>query len=308
LNQKDLVIIGGGPAGLSAGIYASRAALNAVLLERALPGGLVVNTESIENYPGFADSIGGFDLMARMESQARRFGLEIISTEVKGLKPAGNKLIIETDQLEITTGAVIIATGVQPQRLNVRGETELTGRGVSYCATCDGPFFRGKRVAVVGGGDAAVEEAVYLTKFADKVFIIHRRGELRATKVIQQKAFDNSKIEFVWHNVVDEIRGTDTVEAVLTRDVRNGGTNLLPVDGTFIYVGNMPVSGLVEGLVKLDHNGYIITDENMLTSHPGIYAAGDVRKKLLRQIVTAVADGAVAAVAAEKYLEEQGQN
>jgi len=303
LASKDLVIIGGGPAGLSAGIYASRAALDAVLLEQALPGGLVMSTESIENYPGFSDSIGGFELMARMESQARRFGLEIISTEVKGLKPAGNELIIVTGQGEITAGAAIVATGVQPQRLNARGETELTGRGVSYCATCDGPFFRSKRVAVIGGGDAAVEEAVYLTKFAEKVFIIHRRGELRATKVVQKKAFDNSKIEFVWHSVVDEIHGTDSVKAVLTRDVRDNTKNLLPVDGAFIYVGNIPVSGIVEGLVKLDEKGFIITDENMHTSHPGIFAAGDVRKKMLRQVVTAVSDGAVAAVAAEKYLE-----
>lgn len=307
MESKELVIIGGGPAGLSAGIYASRAALDAVLLERALPGGLVMNTESIENYPGFAESIGGFELMARMESQARRFGLEIISTDVEGLKPAGNKLIIVTGQGEITAGAVIIATGVQPQRLNVRGEIELTGRGVSYCATCDGPFFRGKRVAVVGGGDAAVEEAVYLTKFAQKVFIIHRRGELRATKVVQKKAFDNPRIEFVWYNIVDEIHGTDSVKAVLTRDVRDDAKNLLPVDGAFIYVGNIPVSGIVKGLVKLDENGFIITDENMLTSHPGIYAAGDVRKKMLRQVVTAVSDGAVAAVAAEKYLEGHEQ-
>lgn len=304
MEPKDLVIIGGGPAGLSAGIYASRADLNVVLLEKAMTGGLVVSTESIENYPGFTDGIGGFELMFRMESQARRFGLEIMSTDVQGLKSKGNKLAVVTAQGEITAGAVIVATGVKPQRLNVKGEEELTGRGVSYCATCDGPFFRGKRVAVVGGGDAAVEEAIYLTKFADKVFIIHRRGELRATKVVQKKAVENSKIEFIWHNVIDGIYGTDSVQGALTKDVRHGGENLLTIDGVFIYVGNTPVSELVRDLVELDDNGFIITDDNMRTAHPGIFAAGDVRKKLLRQIVTAVSDGAVAAVAAQKYLEE----
>jgi len=305
LEQRDLVIVGGGPAGLAAGIYASRAALNAVLLERGMPGGLVVNTESVENYPGFPDGISGPELVIRMENQARRFGLEIRVADVHSLKPAGNKFLIQTDSGEITAGAVIVATGVQPQRLNVKGEAELTGRGVSYCATCDGPFFRGKKVAVAGGGDAAVEEAIFLSKFADRVFIVHRRGELRATKVVQQKAFENPKIDFIWHSVVEEIHGNGTVEAVTVKDVRDGRKNFLPVDGMFIYVGNMPVSGLVKNLVEINESGYIITDENMLTSCPGIFAAGDVRQKLLRQVVTAVADGAVAAVSAERYLEKQ---
>ncbi|MDD3652990.1 MAG: thioredoxin-disulfide reductase [Desulfotomaculaceae bacterium] len=306
MKQRDLVIIGGGPAGLTAGIYAARAALNTVLLERGVPGGLVVSTESIENYPGFIEGINGAELMSRMEDQARRFGLEIASFDVNGLYPSGNKFIIKTSSGDITAGAIIIATGVEPSQLHVKGEAELIGRGVSFCATCDGPFFRGKRVAVVGGGDAAVEEAVYLTKFAEKVLIVHRRGELRATRVVQQKAFDNAKVEFIWHNVIDEIHGDDTVEAVTVKDVRDGKKNLIPVDGAFIYVGNVPVSGLVKDLVKLNEQGYIITDENMHTSHPGIFAAGDVRDKLLRQVVTAMADGAIAAVAAEKHLEKQG--
>ncbi|OPX86259.1 MAG: Thioredoxin reductase [Pelotomaculum sp. PtaB.Bin104] len=304
MEQRDLVIIGGGPAGLAAGIYAARAALNTVLLERGMPGGLVVSTEFIENYPGFTEGIEGFELMSRMEAQARGFGLEIASADVTGLVPAGGKFTVQTSSREITAGAVIIATGVQPQQLQVKGEQELIGRGVSFCATCDGPFFRGKRVAVVGGGDAAVEEAVYLTKFAEKVFVVHRRGELRATKVVQQKAFDNSKVEIIWHNVVDEIHGTDAVEAVTVRDVRDGKTSLLPVDGAFIYVGNEPVTGPFKDLIQLNDQGYIITDENMQTSQPGIFAAGDVRHKLLRQVVTAVADGAIAAVAAGRYLEK----
>lgn len=305
MEKRDLVIIGGGPAGLSAGIYASRAAMNTVLLERGIPGGLVVSTESIENYPGFADGIGGPELMMQMENQARRFGLEIVSTHVDRIKPAGKEFVVQTDSGDITAGAFILATGAQPQLLSVKGEAQLTGRGVSYCATCDGAFFRGKNVAVVGGGDAAVEEAIFLTKFAEKVFIIHRRGELRATKVVQQRAFDNPRIDFIWHSVVDEIQGTDVVEAVLVRDVRNGEKSLLNVDGAFIYVGHRPSSGLVKDLIKLDEKGYILTDDRMQTSLPGLFAAGDVRQKLLRQVVTAVADGAIAAVAAEKYLEDQ---
>lgn len=305
MEKRELVIIGGGPAGLSAGIYASRAAMNTVLLERGIPGGLVVSTESIENYPGFAGGIGGPELMLQMENQARRFGLEILSSNAASIKPTEKEFIVKTDDGEIAAGALIIASGAQPQLLGVKGETEYTGRGVSYCATCDGAFFRGKRVAVVGGGDAAVEEAIFLTKFAEKVFIIHRRGELRATRVVQQRAFENPKIELIWHSVVDEIHGTDTVDTVLVRDVRNGEKTRLDVDGAFIYVGHRPSSVLVKDLVRLNEKGYIITDENMLTSHPGIFAAGDVRQKLLRQVVTAVADGAIAAVAAEKYLEER---
>lgn len=303
METKDLVIIGGGPAGLAAGIYAARADLNTVLLERAMPGGMVLNTESIENYPGFTDAVGGFELMAAMENQARRFGLEIRANDVLELKPTDGKLTVKSSQGDINTGAVIIATGVQPQQLRVKGETELTGRGVSYCATCDGPLFRGKKVAVIGGGDAAIEEAVHLAKFADKVFIIHRRGELRATKAVQKKALANTKIEFVWHNVVHAIQGTDSVQAVHTQNLRDGEENMLPVEGVFIYIGNTPVSGLVKDLVTLDESGFIITDENMRTSQQGIYAAGDVRKKILRQVVTAVSDGAIAAVAAQKYLE-----
>ncbi|HBC94683.1 MAG TPA: thioredoxin-disulfide reductase [Pelotomaculum sp.] len=304
MEKRDLVIIGGGPAGLSAGIYSARAALNTLLLERGVPGGMVVNTQNIENYPGFP-GIGGPELMMQMEKQARGFGLEIMPLNVEKIEPSATDITVVTDKGSIKTDALILATGAQPQLLNVKGEAEYTGRGVSYCATCDGAFFRGKKVAVVGGGDAAVEEAIYLTKFAEKVYVIHRRGELRATKVVQQRAFTNPKIEFVWHSVVDEINGTDTVEVALLRDVRNNFRSRLSADGVFIYIGYQPNSNLVKDIVKMDDKGYIITDENMLTSQPGIYAAGDVRQKLLRQVVTAVADGAIAAVAAEKYLEAQ---
>jgi thioredoxin reductase (NADPH) len=304
MEKRDIVIIGGGPAGLSAGIYSSRAALNTLLLERGVPGGMVVNTQYIENYPGFP-SIGGPELMVQMEKQARGFGLEIMSTNVERLETSSKGITVITDKGQIKAGAMIIATGAQPQLLNVKGEAEYTGRGVSYCATCDGAFFRGKKVAVVGGGDAAVEEAIYLTRFAEKVYIIHRRGELRATRLIQQRAFMNPKIEFVWHSVVDEISGTDTVNTALIRDVRDNSRSPLAAEGVFIYIGYQPNSSLVKNIVNLDGKGYILTDDNMLTSQPGIYAAGDVRQKLLRQVVTAVADGATAAVAAEKFLEAQ---
>jgi len=305
LDKRELVVIGGGPAGLTAGIYASRADVDTLLLERGVPGGLVISTHFIENYPGFSEGIGGPELMTQMEKQARRFGLEIRSANVDSLSINKNGILLKTDAGEIAAGAVILATGANPQLLGVKGEKEFTGLGVSYCATCDGAFFRDRTVAVVGGGDAAVEEAMFLTRFVKKVLLIHRRGELRATKIVQKRAFDNPKIEFLWHSVVDEIYGNIIVEGIKVRDVRSNEIKDINVDGVFLYVGNRPNSQLVKDMITLDDKGYIITDENMLTSQAGIYAAGDVRSKLLRQVVTAVGDGAIAAVAAEKYLAER---
>lgn len=304
MEKLELVIIGGGPAGLSAGMYAARADIDTTLLERGIPGGLVINTEFIENYPGFSNGVSGPELVDQMLKQAQRFGLKTRSENVKRIRTFSNFFIIITDDGEIKTNAVIIATGAQPRLLGVKGEKLFTGRGVSYCATCDGPFFRGKNVAVIGGGDAAIQEAIYLTRYAKKVYVVHRRGELRATSVIQQRAFKNPDIIFLWHHVVNEIIGKETVESLILKDVRNGKESNLEVKGVFIYVGYSPSSQLVRGIALTDAAGYIITDENMETSQKGLYAAGDVRKKLLRQVVTAVADGAVAAVAAEKYLEE----
>ncbi len=299
----DVLIIGGGPAGLAAGIYAARADLKTVLLERAMPGGLAASTDHIENYPGFPEGIGGPELSTHMLTQAQRFGMEIKFSSVESLQKTDDIFAVVTDDGEIKARAVIIATGAKPRMPGYRGEHEFRGRGVSYCATCDGAFFRDKVVAVVGGGDSAVEEAIFLTKFASKVYIIHRRGELRATKYVQQKARENGKIEVVWHSVVEEIKGDATVTGVDVKDVRTGDIKSLAAGGVFIYIGHDPSVELVKELVQLDDKGYIITDDDLQTSTPGLFAAGDVRKKLLRQVVTAVADGAVAAVAAEKYLE-----
>jgi len=300
----ELVIIGGGPAGLSAGIYAIRAALDALLLERGAPGGQASTTEYIENYPGFIDGIGGPELAANMEAQARRLGLDIDYVNVNELSKQGDRFIVETDNESIAAKTVILATGAQPRTLGVKGEKEFVGRGVSYCATCDGAFFRDKKVAVIGGGDAAVEEAIYLTKLVEKVYLIHRRGELRAAKLAQQRAFKNSKIEFIWHSVLEQVYGNSVVEAINIKDVRTGETRSVAVDGIFVYVGIVPNSKLVEKFVSLDDSGFVITDENMQTSHPGLFAAGDVRKKPLRQVVTAVADGAIAVSSVTRYLQE----
>jgi thioredoxin reductase (NADPH) len=301
--SRDLAIVGGGPSGLAAGIYAARAALKAVLFESAMPGGLAASTEIIENYPGFASGISGPELAQNMVAQAGRFGLEIVYAGVEEISRKEGYFVLKTDEGEFETRAIIIASGARPRMLQIKGESEFHGRGVSYCATCDGALFRGKKVAVIGGGDSAVEEALFLTRFAEKVFIIHRRGELRATKYLQQKAMNNEKIEFIWHSVPAEVRGEDLVRSVAVKDVRSGDMAELMVDGVFIYVGHSPSTELVKGLVDLDENGYIVTDVEMRTKTPGLFAAGDVRHKVLRQVVTAVADGAIAAYAAEKYLE-----
>lgn len=303
MEMKDIVIVGGGPAGMAAGLYAARAKLDTVLIEQGTLGGQAAGTERIENYPGFVEGIGGPELAQRMDEQARRFGLNVLKTNVHRLLRMVDGFAVRTGDGEIITRTVILASGTQPGKLGIKGETELHGLGVSFCATCDGAFFKGRTVAVVGGGDAAVEEAIFLTRFADKVFIIHRRGELRATKVLQERAKRNPRIEFIWHSVVEEILGAYFVEGIRVKNVQSGAVEELKVDGVFLYVGTRPNAELVHGLVKLDEQGYVITDENMATSCPGLFAAGDVRKKLLRQVVTAVADGATAAVAAEKYLE-----
>lgn len=299
----DVAVIGGGPAGLSASLYSARALLSTLVLELGLPGGQAFNTDAIANYPGFPAGITGPELMQRMEEQTRGFGTVFATAEVTGLAPEAKLWNCMTAEGVIRTKAIIIAAGANPRQLGAPGEAEYTGAGVSYCATCDGPFYRHKEVVVVGGGDAALQEAIFLTRFADRVTVVHRRDELRATKVIQQKAFQNDKISFEWSAVVDRIEGDKKVAAVVLRDVKSGSLKTLKTDGVFIYVGTRPNTEFLPVEIERDRQGYIITDDKMRTALPGVFAAGDIRQKLLRQIVTAVSDGATAAVAAVEYID-----
>jgi len=304
MERYDVIIIGAGPAGLAAALYSSRSKLSTLYIEKLSTGGQAATTDEIENYPGFAHGITGPELTQQMEQQAQRFGAKKLAAEVKGIELNGSDKIVKTSKGDLVAKVVIIASGAAPKLLGCPGELEFRARGVSYCATCDAAFYEGANVMVVGGGDSAVEEACYLTKFADKVTLVHRRDTLRATKVVQEKAFANEKLDILWNTVVEEIIGTDVVEKVRLKNVVTGEVFAKEIDGIFIYVGLEPNTDFVKGLVNLDERGYIITDENMRTNIPGIYAAGDVRQKLLRQVVTAAADGAIAAYHAEKYLEE----
>lgn len=300
----DVIIIGGGPAGLTAGLYTSRSRLKTLLLERFMPGGQVALTDLIENYPGFPDGTNGMELMQKMESQAVRFGLQIENGEVAKVSvSAENWKQVSTGDTEYRGKAVIIATGAEPKKLGIPGEQEFLGRGISYCATCDGPFFKEKEIAVIGGGDSAIEEGLYLTRFGKSVRIIHRRGQLRAAKIIQERAFKNQKITFILNSVPIEFIGSSAVEGVRIKNVKTNEVSTIPAAGVFIYVGLVPRTEMVKDLIALDEHGYILADMNMATSVPGIFAAGDVRKTILRQIAIAVGDGALAAFSAEKYIE-----
>ncbi len=304
----DVVIIGGGPAGLTAGLYASRARLKALLLEAMMVGGQMVTTDIVENYPGFAQGISGTELTSIMEEQAKRFGLMTEMGEVVGLEVADGKKSVKTAGGAYQPEAVIICTGTEYRKLGIPGEAEFTGRGVSYCATCDGAFFQDSKIVVVGGGDSALSEALFLTKFAGEITIIHRRDALRATKIYQERAFANPKINFLWDSVVEEIRGNQTVENVIVKNVKSGEVSEVRTEGVFMFIGIEPKTAFLRGVVELDESGYVVADEtNLQTSVEGIYAAGDARKKLLRQVATAVGDGATAAFAVEKYLEERGR-
>ncbi len=300
----DILIIGAGPAGLTAGIYAARGGLKTGIIELAMPGGQAASTEKIENYPGFPDGIGGFELMNSFHRQALTYGTEFIFEEVKELLLQGPIKKVVTDNQTLESKTLIIAAGSKPRPLGVPGEEIFHGRGVSYCATCDGAFFRGKNVIVVGGGDAAIEEGGYLTKFADHVTIIHRRSEFRASKIAIDRAQANPKISFLLNTVVKEILGIDKVLGVKIENLETGSIEEIKADGVFVYIGTRPNNQFLSGELNVTESGYIITDNYLRTNIAGVFAAGDIRNTPLRQVATAVGDGALAAVEAEKYLAE----
>ena len=299
----DVVIVGGGPAGLCAGLYSGRAKLKTVVLEKGIPGGQIVNTGDVEDYPGF-EHIMGPELAQKMEEHCKKFGAEIRMEEVLEVYRDGEDRITRTDENEYRSKVVILSAGGSPNYLEIPGEKEYWGKGVSYCAICDGAFFQDEVIAVVGGGDAAVEEGLFLTKYGSKVPIVHRRDRLRAQKIIQERAFKEEKIDFIWDSVVEEIVGDGkAVKSIRLKQVKTGESSELEVGGVFIFIGFTPNSGLVRDHLEKDENGYYLTDETMETNIPGIYAIGDVRTQVARQLTTAVGDATTAAVAAEKYIE-----
>lgn len=300
----DVIIIGAGPAGMTAAVYTSRANLSTLMIERGVPGGQMMNTEEVENYPGY-DSILGPDLSNKMFEHAKKFGAEYAYGDIKEIIDGKEFKIVKAGSKEFKARAIIIATGAEYKKLGVPGENELGGRGVSYCAVCDGAFFKNKQLVVVGGGDSAVEEGVYLTRFAEKVTIVHRRDQLRAQKILQDRAFSNEKVDFIWNHTVKAINEKDgKVGSVTLVSTVDGTEKEFPCDGVFIYIGMIPLTKPFENLGITNEAGYIETNELMETKVPGIFAAGDVREKQLRQIVTATGDGSIAAQSAQHYIEE----
>ena len=301
----DVIIVGGGPAGLTAGLYASRARLRSLLIEKVIFGGQITNAPHVENYPGFPEGISGLELGELMHRQAIQHGLETITAEVHRIGREGGGNTIETTDGEFAARAVIVAAGAEIKRLGVPGEERLSGRGVSYCATCDGPFFKDRVVAVIGGGDSAVEEGLVLTRFASRVILIHRRDQLRSSRLLQERAFASKKMTFLWDSVVDEILGDERVTGLAVRNVKNGHSSRQDASAAFIYVGQSPNTGYLGNLIKLDEEGRIPTDGRLETEIGGIFAAGDIRKSSARQAITAAGDGATAALSADKFLAEQ---
>lgn len=302
MERYEVLIIGGGPAGLTAGLYTSRAGLKSLLMERGIVGGQIINATLVENYPGFPQGISGAELGSLMHQQAVKYGLGIMTAEVTGIA-RGQPYNISTTEGDFKATAIIIAAGSEYRKLGVRGEERLLGHGVSYCATCDGFFFRDQEVAVVGGGDTAITDALELTRHVKKVYVIHRRDQLRAGQVLQQRAFAEPKLDFVWSTVVEEVLGDKILEELKLHNVKTGQHSTLKVAGVFVAVGLMPNSRNFFNIVDLDDAGYIITDETMATSAPGIFAAGDIRRNSPRQIGAAVGDGATAAMSAFKYVQ-----
>jgi thioredoxin reductase (NADPH) len=306
IRTYDVVILGAGPAGLSAAIYAARSGFTTLVVEKSFPGGQIANAAHVENYPGFKDGVSGFDLGQFMHAQAEKTGAETLIAEALPFAPTADvearRHLVTTSEGELRATAVIVATGARYRTLDVKGEIELVGKGVSYCATCDAPLYRGKRVAVVGGGDTALTDALELAAHATEVTIIHRREAFRASQALQRKVFDNPKIRFAWNSVVERIDGTAAVTGVHLRDTRDGIISEVPVDGVFVAVGSVPSTGFLGSVVSLDEAGCIITNEQMETGIAGVFAAGDVRHNSARQVITAAGDGATAALSARRYI------
>lgn len=301
----DTIILGGGPAGLSAGLYAARSRMKTLLIERAKFGGQTATTDELENYPGSIEDCTGTSLSQRMRKQAEEFGTEFAKDEVIEVQLEGDIKVVKTRKATYEGKTIIIATGAYPRLGGFKNEIELRGRGVSYCATCDADFFTDLDIAVIGGGDSAITEAIYLAKFGETVTIIHRRDQLRAAKSLQEKAFKNPKIKFIWDSVVEEAKGEEILEGLVIKNVKTGELSELAVNGCFVFVGYLPISELFKGKINMNDRGDIITDEEMRTNIPGVFAAGDVREKSLRQVITAAADGAIAATNCEHYIEEK---
>ena len=298
------MVIGGGGAGLTAALYASRANLSTILFEKLVPGGQIASTDLVENYPGFTEGILGAEIAQKMEAQATRYGTQIVYEEVKSLSREADLFQAVSTEANYTARAVILAMGASFRMIGVPKEKELTGKGVSYCATCDGAFFKGKKVLAVGGGDSALQEGIFLTRFAEQVTIVHRRDKLRASPILQERAKANPKISFIWDAVVDKIEGEKKVEAVLLKNVKTGEIQKILTDGVFVFIGHDPNSGLAKGFVALDEKGYITTDLSLATSVPGVFAAGEVRQGAVRQLVAACGEGCAAALAAQAFLDD----
>ncbi len=300
----DVMIIGGGGAGLTAALYTSRANLSTILFEKFVPGGQIASTDLVENYPGFPEGVLGSEIAQKMEAQAARYGTQIIYEEVKSLSRERNIFEAVSTEASYAARAVILAMGASFRMIGVPNEKELTGKGVSYCATCDGAFFKGKKVIAVGGGDSALQEGIFLTRFAERVTIIHRRDKLRASPILQERAKMNPKINFIWDVIVEKIEGEGKVEAVLLRNVKTGETKKILADGIFVFIGHDPNSGLAKGFVALDEKGYVVTDVSLATSAPGVFAAGEVRQGAVRQLVSACGEGCAAALAVQAFLDD----
>ncbi len=302
--EYEVVIIGGGPAGLTAGLYTSRARLNSLLIEKGVVGGQILNAEKVDNYPGFPEGISGSELGQLMHQQATEHGLKTIIAEVIGIEPQPKPIVVKTTEGNFTAKAVIIASGSERSKLGIPGEEEFMGKGVSYCATCDAAFFQDLPLAVVGGGNAAISEALHLTKFASRITVIHRRNQLRASGIMQEKAFAEPKIEFLWDTVAEAIEGENSVKRIKLRQVKTGEKSTLDVAGVFISVGLKPGTDYLKGVLPLDDGDYVITNNKMETEIPGILAAGDIRHDSARQAITAAGDGATAAFYAEKFITQ----